>query len=517
MKLAKTWYTIALFCLLAAVPYLVPSRERFRFISARRVSAPLAAWSRDALSRVFLKPRTGAAPNPIATNGAAPAPALGAAANPSLPPSLLTGDYIGKNWPVQEDVRQILAEPAETVSIQDYGCAMSHFYSALALTEQKRPGAITRISHFGDSPISGDLISGEARTMLQEKFGDSGHGWIFVAKPWDFYYHENVLMDGKEWNVNSPVLPGGGSGDFGLGGASFTAGSSSAFSTIHTTLSGEGSAVSRFDIFYRAQPHGGSFLASVDREAARKFSTQAETKASAMVSISVEDGSHSLTLSPQGDGLVTLYGVALERSAPGVVYDTLGLLGGTVRHLTLFRAESWVDDLENRKPDLVILNFGTNESSYGYLGYPDYVHNYSVVIERIRAALPHASILIMSPMDRAARDEDGDIVTIPAIPILAATQQRVARTEGVAFYNTFAAMGGMGTMARWYDNQPRLVTGDLTHPTYTGAQQVGTLLVNALLQGFAEYKRNPGTPPCASAAESALEQKAVRSRQRAGI
>jgi len=215
-----------------------------------------------------------------------------------------------------------------------------------------------------------------------------------------------------------------------------------------------------------------------------------------MVSIPVEDGGHSLKITPQGNGPVTLYGAALERDAPGVVYDTLGLLGGTVRHLTKFREDSWVEDLQNRKPDLVILNFGTNESNYGYLPYADYLHNYSVVIQRIKSAVPSASILIMAPMDRGARDDDGDIVTIPSIPILVAAQQRVARTEGVAFYDTFAAMGGMGTMARWYDNQPRLVTGDFTHPTYTGAEQLGTMLVDALMKGFDDYKRNQGSPPC---------------------
>ena len=64
-----------------------------------------------------------------------------------------------------------------------------------------------------------------------------------------------------------------------------------------------------------------------------------------MVSISVEDGGHSLTLTPQGDGPITLYGVALERNTPGVVYDTLGLLGGTVHHLTLFHEDLWIEDL----------------------------------------------------------------------------------------------------------------------------------------------------------------------------
>lgn len=496
MRIPKTWLTISLFCLFAAVPYVFPSLERFRILDLRRVSAPLAAWRSGALDRVFLKPRPAANSNPTVTAGAAPA---ANAPTAPLPSSFLNGEYVGKNWPVREDVKQILQEPADSVSIQDYGCTMGHFYTVLERTEQKQTGAITRISHFGDSPISGDLISGEARTLLQEKFGDSGHGFILISKPWDFYYHENVSMEGKGWKVSSPVLPGGGSGSFGLGGASFTAGSPSAFSRIHTTKKGEGAAVSRFDIFYRAQPHGGSFLVSVDKDEAKEFSTQSDSKASAMVSVSVEDGGHSLKITPKGDGPVTLYGVALERSAPGVVYDTLGLLGATVHHLTLFHEDTWIEDLQERRPDLVILNFGTNESNYGYLPYPEYIRNYSVVIQRIRTALPSASILIMSPMDRGVRNDDGDIVTIPSIPTLVAAQRRVARTEGVAFFNTFAAMGGMGTMARWYDDSPRLVTGDFTHPTYTGAQQLGTMLVNALLKGFGEYKRNEGSQPCVPA------------------
>jgi lysophospholipase L1-like esterase len=514
MRIPKTWITIALFCLFAAVPYFVPSWACFRILEPRRFSTLFAAWKGDALGRVFLKSRSTLAENPNPTVTPATGPAPSSPDNQPLPPSFLTGEYVGKNWPVQDDVKQILQEPPDSASIQDYGCEMNHFYAALARTEQKEPGAITRISHFGDSPISGDLISGEARTLLQEKFGDSGHGFIFVSKPWDFYYHEGIFMEGEGWKVSSPVLPGGGGGSFGLGGASFTAASPSTFSRIHTMKKGEGAAVGRFDISYRAQPRGGSFLAYVDKEEAREFSTYAEVKGSAVASISVEDGGHTLKLTPRGDGPVTLYGVTLERNTPGVVYDTLGLLGGTVHHLALFHEDTWTEDLQNRKPDLVILNFGTNESNYGYLPYPEYLHNYSVVIQRIRKALPNASILIMAPMDRGARNDDGDIVTIPSIPILVAAQQRVARSEGVAFFNTFAAMGGMGTMARWYDEEPRLVTGDFTHPTYTGAQQLGTKLVNALLRGFSEYKRNADSPPCVPASEGATSaQKTEEGRQ----
>lgn len=507
MKISKTWITIAVFGLLAVIPYFSSPLERFRILEWHRIAATFAAWKPDALARVIIKPRPTMAENFQPVAGAAASPA-----NLPLPPSLLTGDYVGKNWPVRDDLQQILHEPAESVTLQDYGCGMNHFYSALARTEQKEPGAITRISHYGDSPISGDLISGGARTLLQEKFGDSGHGYILVSKPWDFYYHEGVSMEGDGWQVNSPIVHGGG-GAVGLGGAGFTASSSSAYSEIRTAKKGGGSAVGRFDVFYRAQPHGGSFLAYVDKEDPREFPTQADAKSSSVVSIPVEDGAHTLRLTPKGNGVVTLYGVALERNSPGVVYDTLGMLGGTVHHITLFHEDAWTKDLQDRKPDLVILNFGTNESNYGYLAFPEYVRNYSVVIGRIRAALPGVSILIMSPMDRGARDDDGDIVTIPSIPLLVAAQQHVARTEAVAFYDTFAAMGGMGTMARWYDEHPRLVTGDFTHPTYTGAEQLGTMLVNALMKGFDEYKKDQGSPPCMPPGESTEEQKADGGKQ----
>ena len=80
---------------------------------------------------------------------------------------------------------------------------------------------------------------------------------------------------------------------------------------------GEGSAVSRFDIFYRAQPHGGSFLAYVDKEEAQGILHPGGRQGSAVVSISVEDGGHTLKITPKGDGPVTLYGVALERTDAG--------------------------------------------------------------------------------------------------------------------------------------------------------------------------------------------------------
>jgi hypothetical protein len=83
-------------------------------------------------------------------------------------------------------------------------------------------------------------------------------------------------------------------------------------------------------------------------------------------------------------------------------------------------------------------------------------------------------------MDRGVRLEDGSIGTLPAIRRLASVQRRIARENGCAFFDTFAAMGGEGTMGRWYESAPRLVTGDFTHTTKPGSDRVARLLVGAL-------------------------------------
>jgi hypothetical protein len=51
-------------------------------------------------------------------------------------------------------------------------------------------------------------------------------------------------------------------------------------------------------------------------------------------------------------------------------------------------------------------------------------------------------------------------------------------------------MGGEGTMARWWDNQPRLVSADFTHPLPAGARRVGVLLYQALENNYRQFKSN---------------------------
>src|SRR5579863_8338764 len=88
----------------------------------------------------------------------------------------------------------IAPEPSPKITapsplLADGGGALDHFYQALRRTEKGEPGAVTRIVHYGDSPTTADLITGDTRRLLQKQFGDAGHGFILIAKPWNWYQH----------------------------------------------------------------------------------------------------------------------------------------------------------------------------------------------------------------------------------------------------------------------------------------------------------------------------------------
>jgi len=69
----------------------------------------------------------------------------------------------------------------------------------------------------------------------------------------------------------------------------------------------------------------------------------------------------------------------------------------------------------------------------------------------------------------------------------------VALSHGAAFWNTFDAMGGEGSMARWVKAKPQLGGGDLTHPTPLGAEVLGDMLSDALIAAFERYKTSRPT------------------------
>ncbi|MCA9610521.1 MAG: hypothetical protein KC619_33225, partial [Myxococcales bacterium] len=183
-----------------------------------------------------------------------------------------------------------------------------------------------------------------------------------------------------------------------------------------------------------------------------------------------------------------LYGVTMERDGPGVVVDGLALIGAFTRVLRLFDHDHLETQIQQRDPDLVVFWMGANDAVSDSVAYVPsrYEQHYRGILRRYRAANPEMSCLVMSVLDKGQR-VNGHIVTRPRVPRLVQAQREIAEAEGCAFFDTFMAMGGEGTMARWYANRPRLVTDDLGHLTASGSRIMGTLLYRAILKGYDDW------------------------------
>lgn len=381
--------------------------------------------------------------------------------------------------------------------VEDPAKALDSFYAQLSRTDARQAGAITRITHYGDSPITNDGITSTVRRLLQTRFGDAGHGFILMDRPWAWYGHDAITFtSGGGWD-DEPMGPASNADEFGLGGVSFRASGPGKYARYAPAATGEtGKNFSRMEVYYLQEPSGGQFNVIVNGESAHTVSTSGDAASSGFHEIKApQSGANTFEVRSAG-GTVELFGAVLENDGPGVVYDSLGVNGAYAGLLvTAMNQNHWAEQLRHRNPSLVVINYGTNESQYAS---PDQMQRYEKdlreVIRRVRVALPNVSILVVSPMDRGKRAPGGKIITMPSIPLIVEMQRRVALEENCAFFNTFKAMGGEGTMAKWAAGKGKnhLVGGDLTHPTAQGAEIVGSLIYEALNDGYTKFKARAG-------------------------
>ena len=381
--------------------------------------------------------------------------------------------------------------------IEDPASTLNSFYASLARTDARQSGAITRVTHYGDSPITNDGITSTVRRLLQEQYGDAGHGFILLDRPWAWYGHDAIsFTSGGGWDDN-PMGPGSSVGEFGLGGVSFSSSGPGKYARFATASTGDtGKNFSRMEVYFLREPSGGQFSVSVNDENSQTVSTSSDVQTSGFFEIKARQPGENRFEVKSGGGHVRLFGAVIENDGPGVVYDSLGVNGAYAGLLVSAMNEAhWAEQLRHRNPNLVIINYGTNESQYASADQMQrYEKDLREVIRRVRVALPNVSILVVSPMDRGKRVPGGKIVTLPSIPMIVEMQRRVALEENCAFFNTFQAMGGSGTMAKWAagTGKNHLVGGDLTHPTSEGAEIVGSLIYEALKDGYVKFKARAG-------------------------
>lgn len=357
------------------------------------------------------------------------------------------------------------------------GRGMDYFYRALdKISVMNRP---VRIAYFGDSFIEGDILTKDLRSLLQNRFGGSGVGFVDIASPtaeyrnsikevstgWDSYaVTDKTGFEGGYQGINERYFIPKGMGQISLEGNAH-------MKAMHqdkwevTTL------------YFKSSNHM-VLLSQLNDDHVQKVNTDA----SLMVQqIQIRGEAKKATwLIPEGAGI--FFGIGLD-PLKGITVDNFSMRGSSGITLSNIPKDTLLQFASLRSYDLIVLQFGLNVANSKQSNYADYGNKIEKVIVKFAQAFPNASILIVGVGDRGER-RNTVVTTMPGIKALGYQQQQIAFKTGCSFWNLYQAMGGAGSIAKMADAKPAMANKDYTHINSRGGQFIAQRLFDALMHGY---------------------------------
>jgi len=317
------------------------------------------------------------------------------------------------------------------------------------------------IFHYGGSHIQAGRPTKVARKMLQEQYGDGGLGMIFNYIAADSY--NSALYTSTKTGVwkfaKSYIAPA--KVPLGVCGMSVetadvkaTLGfemkeplvSHSYEITLFTEID---SSSYGFDVIVNGQTF--SFPKSV--------CIQSELKNAVKFNYTGEISTIQVKL--QGPGTYfRFYGMDIENSSQGgIVYHSLGV--GAAAMSSILALEKAEQQAQYLNPDIVILDFGTNDIMYHNAVNPKLVGQTERAIAKFKAINPDVIVVLTSTQDLYYK---GHYIT--AGPVFREVMDSIATANNCMFWNWYDCSGGLRTIKTW--EQLGYAKSDNVHLTNEG-------------------------------------------------
>jgi lysophospholipase L1-like esterase len=367
---------------------------------------------------------------------------------------------------------------------------LHRFFDALARLDDRTASDDVRIVQFGDSHTAADFETAATRKALQARFGDGGRGFVAIGSPFRVYLQVGA-RGGMTRDVHAehgPLQPDGPNGDgrYGLSGLAVEA------RRAARAWADLADPATSLEIAYLEQPGGGAFDLFVDEELTARIETNRATVRSAFKKVDVASAPHHVEVRMDGSGPVRLFGLAADNKERGVVLDALGINGARFSTGLGWDPVHMGEQLVHRSPALVILAYGTNESSDS--SAPVVVaRDLTKWLERLKIAVPTASCLVLGPPDRAWWTESA-WRTLPRIVETVAAERQVAEKYGCGFFDQLEAMGGPGSIASWAEETPPRAQRDRVHLTRAGYVEMGSMVASDIVRAFEVWRAESQTP-----------------------
>ena len=346
-----------------------------------------------------------------------------------------------------------------------------------------RSGPRLVIAHFGDSLLQSGYAAQAIRLRLQAARGDGGRGMVFpyaIART----YSQSDFKSSFEGNwvtANSMQL----SPKLDLGISGFVARTTdpvTSFTFEFSPLLSPGP--KRVRVFFKSAASSfkvtltsGTISRSIDVQLANAGFLPVVDFEFAELGGVLRFVLESPAIYP---GFIEIHGVSIENTASGVVHHNLGVGGATYKSIVL--QALYAEQIAYLKPDLVILDWGTNDLIYKNAIPDDLVETVNATIRKVRAASPGAVILLTSVQDMNFKGRN-----ISTAQTFSALMRKIAFENGCLFYDWYRVSGGPGSMRDWHANG--LASNDNVHLTAKGYRLKGELFAQALLQSLDQLAR----------------------------
>jgi lysophospholipase L1-like esterase len=361
--------------------------------------------------------------------------------------------------------------------------AMKTFYRALdSLASGLRQQV--NIVHLGDSHIQADVFPGKVRYHLQKDslLGNAGRGLVFphsLLRSNNGMYircsHTGIWAGCKNAELNKYR-------NWGLTGVVATTFDQHATVTLNPNTTPDlPYLITRVKVFYPVNDPT-SFVPKILSQETAVAAQRIDEKGGYIeftLSFSVPAVTLGLSREQPQQNNFSLQGISLEQDTPGIQYHSLGING--VSTTGFLRSPQLEQHLAALKADLVIISLGTNDAYVRRFDHLTFKRNLGTLIQRIKRALPKASLLLTTPGDNLLYRR----YTNHNNSLACQTIQQLAEEAGCAAWDLFGVMGGLNSINQWHANG--LAMPDKLHFSTAGYSLQGDLLYDALMQDYACY------------------------------
>ena len=353
---------------------------------------------------------------------------------------------------------------------------MNYFFNAVKNSDNAK----IRVAHFGDSGIEGDLITADIRKILQEKFGGNGAGMIAITSQDIMFRTTTKQTFSDNWTTYNVVVGNPDNLPLGMNGFVSVPNGPAWVKYEATGAYPDTKSFSTVRVFYTNAKKSALNYA---------FNDETQQSVSLIPGNDVKEITLNSTLNAKSFKLFTtmanqaeFFGVSLE-DGNGVYVDNFpwrGNSGVAFRNVK----EATLKDFNNLcNYKLIILQFGGNVASPIAKNYNWYENEMIKNIKHLKSIFPESSFLLLGVGDKSVK-KGSKFVTDPGIPILIESQKKIAEETGIAFWNSFEAMGGINSMEDWVYSNPPLAMRDYTHVTAQGASKMGQMIAQAILNAY---------------------------------